>query len=255
MILKDKVAVVTGAASGIGRGIAERFCEEGARVAVVDINPASAEQTAKELGPSAFAFKADVSAKESVESMMRAVEEKLGPIDILVNNAGISEVVPFLDLEEKLWDRHLNINLKGAFLCSQAVLKCMVPRRKGKIINISSQSGKQGTSQYQAYCASKFGLIGLTQSLAVEFGSCGITVNAICPGVVFTPLWEKMLPAYAAKRNMDPEKVREYMIGRIPLGRLCEPRDVAGVAAFLAGPDGDYLTGQAINVSGGARMD
>lgn len=254
MVLHGEVAIITGAASGIGRGIAERFCREGARVAVVDIDDKKAQQAATALGTSAIAVAADVSSRTSVEEMVEAVQRRFGPITILVNGAGVSEVLPFLELKEAVWQRHLDINLTGAFLCSQAVLKSMVPRRRGRIINISSQSGKQGNSQYQAYCASKFGLIGLTQSLAMEFAAHGITVNAICPGIVFTPLCEAMLPAYAEKRHMAPEQVAEYLVSRIPLGRLCTPEDVAGVAVFLASADGGYLTGQALNVNGGALM-
>ena len=254
MVLHGEVAIVTGAASGIGRGIAERFCREGARVAVVDIDDEKAQQASAALGTAAIAVAADVSSQTSVEEMVEAVELRFGPITILVNNAGVSEIVPFLELKQAVWQQHLDVNLTGAFLCSQAVLKWMVPRRRGRIINISSQSGKQGNSQYEAYCASKFGLIGLTQSLAMEFAPHGITVNAICPGIVFTPLWEAMLPAYAEKRHMAPEQVAEYLVSRIPLGRLCTPEDVAGVAVFLASADGDYLTGQALNVNGGALM-
>lgn len=254
MVLHGEVAIITGAASGIGRGIAARFCREGARVAVVDIDHEKAQQTSAALGTAAIAVAADVSSQTSVDEMVEAVEKRFGPITILVNNAGVSMIVPFLELKEAVWQRHLDINLTGAFLCSQAVLKWMVPRRRGRIINISSQSGKQGNSQYQAYCASKFGLIGLTQSLAMEFAPHGITVNAICPGIVFTPLWEAMLPAYADKRQMAPEQVPEYLVSRIPLRRLCTPEDVAGVAVFLASADGSYLTGQALNVNGGALM-
>ena len=254
MILSEKIAIITGAAQGIGRAIAQRFAEEGAKVAIADINLASAEKTARAIGPSAAAVRVDVSDRKSVEAMVDFVENQLGSVDVLVNNAGVSEIVPFLDLDDATWDRHLNVNLKGTFLCSQAVLKRMVPRRRGKIISMSSQSGKSGNSQYEAYCASKFGIIGLTQSMAMEFAPMGITVNAICPGFVFTSLWDDMLPKYAAKRNMPVEKVKEYIISRIPLGRLCTPEDVAGVAIFLASKDADYLTGQAINVAGGAIM-
>jgi len=254
MKLNNQVAIITGAAGGIGQAMAKRFTQEGAKVAIADQNAAAARAVAESLGPGALAVEVNVVSAESVDAIVQTVQDRLGPVDILINNAGVSEIVPFLELDEATWDRHLDINLKGTFLCSQAVLKRMVPRGRGKIINISSQSGKQGNTQYQAYCASKFGIIGLTQSLALEFAPYHITINAICPGVVFTPLWEKMLPAYAAKRKIPPEKVKDYMISRIPLGRLCDPADVAGVAVFLAGPDADYLTGQAINVSGGAIM-
>jgi len=254
MRLKGQTAIVTGAARGIGRAVAERLMSEGAAVAIADLDPAAARQTADALGPRALAVGVNVADRASVEALVAAVESKLGPVDLLVNNAGVSEIVPFLELDEATWDRHLQVNLKGTFLCCQTVLKGMVERRRGKIINLSSQSGKQGASQYQAYCASKFGVIGLTQSLALEFAPYGITVNAICPGFVFTPLWNKMLPQYAAKRNLPVDKVKDYVSSRIPLGRLCTPEDVAGVAAFLASADADYLTGQAINVTGGALM-
>lgn len=254
MKLKDKVCIVTGSASGIGRAIVERLAKEGAEVAVADIDIEAARKTAAEIRSSAIAVKVDVSNKDSAEQMVAEVEKQFGPIDILVNNAGVSEIVPFLEMDETMWDKHLNVNLKGTFLCSQAVLKSMVKRNTGKIINLSSQSGKKGNSQYEAYCASKFGIIGLTQSLSAEFAPYRININAVCPGVVWTSLWDKMAPQYAAKRNMPLEQVKDYLASQIPLGRLCTPEDVAGVVAFLACSDSDYMTGQAINVTGGAIM-
>ncbi|OHB59044.1 MAG: hypothetical protein A2Y12_18390 [Planctomycetes bacterium GWF2_42_9] len=254
MRLKDKVAIVTGSAAGIGRGIVERFLREDAKVAIADINIEAARKTADELGRSTVAIKVDVTDRKSVEQMVVMAEEQLGPIDILVNNAGVSEIVPFLEMNDAMWDKHIDVNLKGAFLCAQAVLKNMVKRKAGKIINMSSQSGKKGNSQYEAYCASKFGIIGLTQSLAVEFAPFKINVNAVCPGVVWTPLWDKMAPQYAIKRNICVDHVRDYLANRIPLGRLCTPDDVAGVVAFLTSADADYMTGQAINITGGVIM-
>jgi len=254
MRLQKRIAIVTGGGRGIGGGIAQRFAREGARVALADINMDAAQRAAREIGSSAFAIKVDVSDRNSVEQMVTTVEKQLGPVDILVNNAGVSEVVPFLELDEATWDKHLDINLKGTFLCSQAVLKRMVRRRSGKIINISSQSGKKGNIQFEAYCASKFGVIGLTQSMALEFAPYKINVNAVCPGVVWTPMWDEMAPQYAAKHNIPVNRVKEYIISRIPLARLCRIEDVAAVAVFLASKDADYLTGQAINVTGGAIM-
>lgn len=254
MRLTDKVCIVTGSAGGIGRAIVERLAAEGAKVAIADINIEGAEQIAAEIGPSTIAVKVDVAERKSVEQMVSETQSRLGSVDILVNNAGISQVMPFLEVDEAMWDDHLKINLKGMFLCSQAVLKNMIKRRSGKIINLSSQSGKKGNSQYEAYCASKFGIIGLTQSLAAEFASYRININAICPGVVWTSLWDKMAPQYAAKRNIQPQEVKDYLASQIPLGRLCSPEDVAGVAAFLACSDSDYMTGQAINITGGVIM-
>lgn len=254
MRLQDKIAVVTGAARGIGRVIVERLVKEKAKVAVADVNFEAAEKTVIEIGPAAIAVEVDVSSKNSVERMIAEVEQQLGPIDIFVNNAGVSEILPFLEMDEAMWDKHLDINLKGTFFCSQAVLRSMVKRNSGKIINLSSQSGKKGNSHYEAYCASKFGIIGLTQSMAVEFAPHRININVVCPGVVWTSLWNEMAPQYAAKRNMPVEQVKDYLVNQIPLGRLCTPEDVAGVVAFLASADSDYMTGQAINVTGGLIM-
>ena len=254
MLLKDRVAIVTGAASGIGKAIATAFAGEGARVAIADIDLDAAQAAAKQIGASAYAVRVDVSSRASAEAMADDVEQKLGPLDILVNNAGVSYIVPFLECSEDTWDKTININLKGAFNCSQAALKRMAARKSGVIINMSSQSGKNGASHYTAYCASKFGIIGLTQSLAVEFAGQGIRVNALCPGIVFTPLWDKMIVAYAKKRNMKPEEVKPYFEKRIPLGRLCTEKDVADMAVFIASDKASYITGQSLNISGGAIM-
>lgn len=253
-MLKDCVAIVTGAASGIGKAIAETYAREVARVAIADIDFDGAQQVAKHIGSAAMAVEVDVSDRDSVETMVTEVVKTLGPPDILVNNAGVSYLCPFLDCTQDIWNKTLDINLKGAFNCSQAVILRMAGKGKGSIINMSSQSGKSGNSQYAAYCASKFGIIGLTQSLAMEFAAEGIRVNAICPGVVFTPLWEEMMADYAKKRNMTLAEVKPYLESRIPLGRLCTEQDVANMAAFLAGDGSKYITGQSLNVSGGAVM-
>ncbi len=259
MRLEGKAAIITGAARGIGRGVAEAFVREGARVAVADVDEAAARATADEIGGpagAAWAVAVDVAERGSVERMVAAVTERFGGVDVLVNNAGVSKVVAFLEMTDEVWDRTLAVNLFGAMLCARAVLPQMVERGAGRIINMSSQSGKKGNAQYAAYCASKFGLIGLTQSLAAEFASCGITVNAICPGVVMTGLWQspEMRDAYAAKRGIKPEEVEAYFEGKIPLGRLGTPEDAAHVAVYLASDAAAYITGQAINVSGGAEM-
>jgi sorbitol-6-phosphate 2-dehydrogenase len=175
-------------------------------------------------------------------------------VDILVNNAGVSYIIPFLECSQEIWDKTIEINLKGTFNCCQAAIKRMLLRKRGVIINMSSQSGKTGNSHYAAYCASKFGVIGLTQSLAMEFARQGIRVNALCPGVVFTPMWDTMVADYAKKRNIKPEEVKPYFESKIPLGRLCTEKDVADAAVFMASDKASYITGQAINLSGGAIM-
>jgi len=257
MRLSGKIAVITGSGSGIGAAICRAFAEEGAAVAITDIRLQAAQEIAAEIARcngrvGTWAF--DVSDRPAVEQAADQIEKQLGPIDVWVNNAGISRIVPFLECSEELWEQTLRINLKGAFIGCQAAIRRMLPRRQGVVLNMSSQSGKVGNSQYTAYCASKFGIIGLTQSLAVEFAGAGIRVNALCPGIVMTPLWDQMLGDYARKRKLKPEEVRPYLEKRIPLGRLCTPEDVARTAVFLASDESDYLTGQALNVSGGMVM-
>jgi NAD(P)-dependent dehydrogenase (short-subunit alcohol dehydrogenase family) len=258
MKLKDRTAVVTGGGGGIGAAICRAFADAGARVAVCDMRLDAAQKVADEIqaaGGCAHAWQLDVTSRSAVEAVSTTVANALGELRIWVNNAGVSHIVPFLDCSDDIWDQTLAVNLKGTFLGSQAALRRMVPAGQGVIINMSSQSGKVGNSQYGAYCASKFGIIGLTQSLAVEFASQGIRVNAICPGVVFTPLWDNMLDDYARKRNMSPDEVKGYLESKIPLGRLCTPQDVAQLAVFLASDDAAYMTGQAVNLAGGAVMD
>lgn len=257
MRLEDRVAVITGGGSGIGAELCRAFAAEGAKVAVTDLRPEAAEHIAQEIessGGRATAMALDVSDEKSVEVVADRVEASLGQIAIWVNNAGVSFVTPFLDCSEELWNFTVDINLKGAFLGCKAAIRRMLPYKRGVIINMSSQSGKVGNSHYAAYCASKFGIIGLTQSLAMEFAGDGIRVNAICPGVVFTPLWDQMIEDYARKRNMKPDDVQPYLESKIPLGRLCTPQDVAQTATFLASDDSSYMTGQSINVSGGTVM-
>jgi len=254
MKLQNKTALITGAGQGIGRAIALLFAREGAAVAVADIDLAGAGKVAGEIIAArgkALAVKCDIGRQEEVERMVKEAMAQFGSIDILVNNAGISRILPFLETTEKIWDETLDVNLKGTFLSCKAVIPHMLKQKSGKIINMSSQSGKRGSTWYAAYCSSKFGIIGLTQSLALEFAPEGINVNALCPNVVFTPLWEKQLDQYARKYNLTPEKAREFMLSKIPMGRFAVPEDVANVALFLASDESGYMTGQSIEVTGG----
>ncbi len=255
--LSNRVAVVTGGGNGIGAGICRSFAREGATVAVIDLNLSAAERVAAgivaERGRAA-AYGCDVTDAAAVARAADEVESRLGPLEIWVNNAGISRVVPFLDCSEELWDLVLRVNLKGTFIGCQVAIRHMLPRRRGVVLNMSSQSGKTGNSHYAAYCASKFGVIGLTQSLALEFARQGIRVNAICPGVVLTQLWEEQLEDYARKRGLAAEQVASYLEEKVPMGRLCTVEDVAATAVFLASDDAAFITGQAINVSGGQVM-
>jgi sorbitol-6-phosphate 2-dehydrogenase len=255
--LKDQVAVVTGGGSGIGAEICRAFAQEGALVAVTDLRQEAAEQVAAQIrqaGGVAQAWAFDVAERAAVEAATDEVERRLGPLAIWVNNAGVSYIMPFLECSDDVWEQTLRVNLTGTFVGCQAAIRRMLPRGSGVVLNMSSQSGKVGNSHYAAYCASKFGIIGLTQSLAMEFARRGIRVNALCPGVVFTPLWQEMKADYARKRGLQPGEVRPYLESKIPMGRLCTAEDVARTAVFLASDDAAYLTGQAINITGGAVM-
>lgn len=272
--LNDKVALVTGAArkSGIGRAIALRMAEEGASVVVVSkyrppelfseeektqgwqgLDSLVSEIEAK--GGRALAIRADVKLSHEVNQMVDFALCRFGKIDILINNAGAThELIPLVDLDEESWQRIIAINLTGAFLCSKAVAQTIIQREEGgKIINICSRAGKQGIAGMGAYCASKFGLIGLTQVLALELAPYRINVNAICPGQIITDLARQDYPGLAWEEIK--EKVNEEHVSHIPLGRLGTLEDVANVVAFLASSGSDYMTGQAINITGGRRMD
>ena len=255
MRLAGKIAAVTGGGKGIGAGICKSLASDGARVAVLDIDMESAEQVVSGIGSdNAIAIRCDVTSAAGHKKAVAQIVEKWGSLDIWVNNAGVSFITPFLDCAQALWEKTLQINLTGTFLGCQAALGQMAGQESGAIINMSSQSGRQGNSQYAAYCASKFGIIGLTQSLAVEFAPLGIRVNALCPGVVFTSLWDEQIKTYAAKRDMPVEDVKPYLEAKIPLGRIGTVEDVARAAVFLASEDSSYMTGQAMNVSGGCIM-
>ncbi|MDP2898204.1 MAG: SDR family NAD(P)-dependent oxidoreductase [bacterium] len=257
MKLKNKTAVITGAGRGIGLAIAKKFAHEGARLVLNDINPESVEAAAEEISKAhrkAISVAGDVGDPTVAASIAERAVEAFEGIDILVNNAGVSEIVPFLETSQETWETTLRTNLTAAFLMCKAVIPTMLERGGGSIVNIGSVAGKQGTDQYTAYCASKAGLIGLTQSLAREFASRQIRINAICPGIVATPMWEEMAGDYATKKGIPPEEVAEYITGRIPLNRLCTVEDVAELALYLASDEAGYMTGQAISLTGGLVM-
>lgn len=253
--LRGQVAIVTGAAQGLGEALARRLDKEGCSVVVADINKEKAETVAASLC-NAIAVGVDVTNEEQVEAMMEKTVERYGKLDLLVSNAAILIALPVTEFPADKWRKMMDVNLIGYFLCAKAAAKVMIPRRKGNIIQINSKSGKKGSYKNSAYAASKFGGIGLTQSLALELAEYGIRVNAICPGnLLDSPLWvDSLFEQYAKNQGLTVEQVRQKYLSQVPLGRGCTYDDVANVMVFLASEEASYMTGQAINVTGGQEM-
>lgn len=256
--LEGQVAIITGAAQGLGEALARRLDSEGCKVVVADINLESALKTAEQL-KDAVAVKVDVCDEQLVESMVDAAIERYGKLDLLVSNAAILVAKPVVEFPAQQWRKMMDVNLYGYFLCAKAAAKAMIPNRRGNIIQINSKSGKKGSYKNSAYAASKFGGIGLTQSLALELAEYGIRVNAICPGnLLDSPLWNEgpnsLFKQYAANQGITEEEVRRKYLSQVPLGRSCQYEDVANVLVFLASDEASYMTGQAINVTGGQEM-
>ena len=242
MILKDKVAIVTGAGRGIGRGIALMLAREGAKVVVSDINHEDCLSVVAELekqGAQALAVQCDVSQKEAVDKLMAEATAKFGALDVLVNNAGIYPFKPFLEMSESEWDKVINVNLKSIFLAAQAAAKIMPAG--GKIVNISSIAAFVGFSGLTHYCASKGGMNGMTRALALELAEKKINVNNVAPGAIETP----------GTTGAMTEEARKQTSSNIPWGRMGQPEDIAAAVAFLASAGADYITGQTLVVDGG----
>jgi len=253
-----KVALVTGAGSGIGRGIAMRFSSEGARVIVSDINLEWAERTVGELRKGtgdAMALKLDVTRSDEVSKVIEESWNSFGRIDFLINNAGVSTMNRLVDLTEKDWDYNMDVNAKGVFLVTCAALRKMVnfdygPERP-KIVNIASMAGKVPGAFLAHYTASKFAVVGFTKAAALELAPLKINVNCVCPGFVSTSMQERELVWEGKLRGITPEEVQRGFLAQVPLGRLATAEDVATIVAFLCSHDADYMTGQAVNVTGG----
>jgi 3-oxoacyl-[acyl-carrier protein] reductase len=244
--LAGRVALVTGAAQGIGKAVALLLARNGADIAVSDINLEKAEETAykiKSIGRKALAIKGDVANWNDVERMVELILEKFAKVDILVNNAGITRDKLILRMTEEDWDAVLNVNLKGTFHCTKAVVRHMAKQRSGKIVNIASVVGEMGNAGQANYSASKAGVIGLTKTIAREFAQRGININAIAPGYIETPMTEAL-----------PEKAKEELKRLIPMERLGKPEDVAEAVLFLVSEESSYITGQVLNVNGGIYM-
>jgi len=250
-----RVAVVTGAAQGIGRAIALRLARDGFAVALVDINMVSLENVKEEIlrqDGKAFALQADLTQVANIQKVIKLASE-WGPLTTLVNNAGRVSTRPFLEVTEEDWDAILSLDLKTVFFVIQCVAGYLKPG--GRIVNISSIAGRSGRPDQTPYAAAKAGVISLTRSAALAFAAQNITVNAVCPGVVDTPLTRRVHEDRAQALGITPEESLNRMIARIPLGRLESPEDVAGVVSFLCSPDAAYITGQSLNVCGGMEMD
>ena len=251
--LEGKTAVVTGGGGGIGGATCRRFANEGARVAVLDLNPEAAEKVAAAIrasGGQAEAFQCDITDRASVDAAVAATEAKLGPIDVLVNNAGWDVFKLFTRTEPAHWDKLIAINLTGALHMHHAVLPGMATRKKGRIVNIASDAARVGSSGEAVYAACKGGLVAFSKTIAREHARHGITVNVVCPGPTDTALF-----ADYKEGAGNPEKLVEAFIRSIPLGRIGQPDDLPGAIVFFASDDAAFITGQVLSVSGGLTMN
>ena len=250
--IKGKVTIVTGGAGGIGAAVCRRFAEEGAIVAVFDINKDAAETVVADIrakGGSAAAFAVDLTSQESVAGAVASAESQLGPTDILVNNAGWDHAAPFLKTDKALWDKIVAVNLYGPLYMHQAVLKGMYERGRGKVVNVASDAARVGSSGEAVYAFCKGGLVSYSKTMARELARKQINVNVVCPGPTDTALF-----ADYAQGAGNPEKLMEAFTRSIPLGRIGQPGDLPGAILFFASDDSAYITGQVISVSGGLTI-
>ncbi len=255
-LLSGRRALVTGAGTGIGRAIARALAEAGARVAVSDLDPVAATAVAMEIGRGAGAHSLDVTDAAQTAQVFAAVEDAFGGIDLVVANAGVSTMNRVVDLSEEEWDRNMAVNAKGVFLTDrEAVRRFLARGTRGVIVNTASLAGKLGAPLLAHYSASKFAVVGFTQALAREVAPHGIRVNCVCPGFVRTGMQERELAWEARLRGMTPKAVQAEYVSLTPLGRIEEPEDVAAAVVFLASDLARFITGEALNVTGGVLMD
>jgi NAD(P)-dependent dehydrogenase (short-subunit alcohol dehydrogenase family) len=250
---KGLVALVTGAAGAIGKSVARELLKSGAKVFITDLNPDAVSVAANELGCKGLA--ANVCIEAEVKAVVDATIKEYGSIDILVNVAGIIGTSPVEDISEKVWDQMFDVNCKGTFFFTKHVVPFLKEKKKGKIINFSSKSGKTGSALMSHYCAAKGAIISFTQALAFELAPYQINVNCLCPGITDnTGVWDTCSEGYIKDMNLPKEEVVNKFTAKIPLGRLASIKDVTAVTVFLASEGADYMTGQAINVTGGREM-
>ena len=254
--VKDRVCVVTGSARSIGLAVARMYCELGARVAMIDLDPEVQEQARRlaEAGRSARGWVVDVTDRGAVLACFESIAAELGPVFALVNVAGLVDQQPFEEITAERLDKVMRVNVSGTVFCIQGALKSMKGLGEGRIINFSSKSGKTGSALMAAYSASKGAIIALTQALAYEYGESRIKVNCVCPGIVEdTRVWTAVSEGYASSLKLPMAEVVDKFTAKVPLGRLCRVADIVGFVRYLT-VDGDYCTGQAFNISGGREM-
>jgi len=258
-ILEDRIAIVTGGAQGLGEAICHRLAREGAHIVAADLDLRGAQRVAADLARTdrrAIAVGVDVTDEAQVAAMVQRTVQEFGRLDILVSNAGILIAEAVDEFPAEKWRAVMNVNLFGYFLCAKHAARVMKEQRSGVIVQINSKSGKKGSYKNSAYAASKFGAIGLTQSIALELAEYGVRVNAVCPGnLLDSPLWVDSLYAqYAKKWGITEEEVRQRYIDQVPMKRGCTYDDVTNAVVFLVSEQSSYMTGQAINVTGGQEM-
>lgn len=263
MQLENRIAIVTGGAQGLGQAICQRLANEGCNVVIADLKEEQAKQIAEQITKStdqrAIAVKVDVADEEQVKAMIARTIQEFGRLDIMVANAGILIAEEITEFAADKWRAVINVNLFGYFLCAKYAAQVMKKQKKGVIIEINSKSGKKGSYKNSAYAASKFGSVGLTQSIALDLAEYGVRVNAICPGnLLDSPLWNDgpnaLFKQYARNRGVTEEEVRQMYIDQVPMKRGCTYEDVCNALVFLASDQSCYMTGQAMNVTGGQEM-
>ena len=256
--LGGKCAIVTGSAQGLGAAIVESFVNEGTSVVMADLRINEAKALADKLGKGqakVVALEIDVTKKSDADRLSATAMDEFGRIDILVNNAGVVRYTKFLDIDEEEWDLINDVNAKGFYLVTKAVVPHMIGNRHGKIVNVSSRSGKEGQPCLSHYAASKFAILGFTQALAKELAQYDINVNAVCPGVIRTPLWDGILDTRSKREGMPREQIFNNWVDSVPLKSPQTPEDIANLVLFLSSEVSKNITGEAININGGSRMD
>ena len=254
-VLTGKTALITGAARGIGYAFARAYSDQGARVAIADIDLAAAKGAARRIGTAAIAVEMDVSDQASIDTAVRSIDTQLGGIDILINNAALFDLAPIVEITRKSYDKLFSVNVAGTLFTLQAVARVMIARgRGGKIINMASQAGRRGEPLVGVYCATKAAVISLTQSAGLDLIAHGINVNAIAPGVVDGEHWDHVDSLFARYENLVPGEKKRQVGAAVPFGRMGTPEDLTGMAVFLASSAADYIVAQTYNVDGGNWM-